>query len=105
MEMQSVRDMPRSENLHRIGGHRGWQRNIRYHPAIRPPELQRAVLLAIYVKAFLVDRAMMPPTEHGEIRQRRRSALRPMAEVMPLAERQPAPRESAAVIAVLECSP
>lgn len=67
MQMQSVRDMPRPEDLHRIGGHRGWQRDIRYHPAIRPPELKRAVVLAIDLEALLVDRAMMPPTEHGEV--------------------------------------
>ena len=48
---------------------------------------------------------MVPATEQGEIRERGWAALRPMMEVMALPERQPAAREAAALVAVLERAP
>src|SRR3972149_149279 len=64
-------------------------------PAVRPPEPERAVGLPIDLVPLLVNRAVVPATEQREVRERGRAALRPVAEVMPLAERQPAAREAA----------
>jgi len=49
-----------------------------------------------------MDRAVMPATQHGEIRQGGGAAVGPVLDVMPLAERQAAPRKATAVIAMLK---
>ena len=97
--------MPRAEGLDRIGGH--WDRSghLGQEPAIRPPERQRAVGLSIDVIALLVHRAVVPATEQREVRQRGRAALRPVADMMPLAGRQPAARKAAALVPVVERAP
>ncbi len=86
-----------------------WQcrrrRDIRQDAAVRPPEAKRAVGLSVDLITLLVDRAVMPATEQGEIRQRGRAALGPVADVMPFAEREPAAREATALVPVLECAP
>jgi hypothetical protein len=57
------------------------------------------------LEALLVDRAVMPATQHGEVRERRRAALRPVAQVMSLTEREPTAGEATTMIAMLERSP
>jgi hypothetical protein len=57
------------------------------------------------VKTLLVNRAMVPATEHREVGERCRTTMRPVAEVMPLAEGQAATREAAAPVAMQERSP
>src|SRR5712664_2724672 len=47
----------------------------------------------------------MPATEHYKVRQRGRASLRPVAEMMPLAEADAAPREAAAPVPMVERSP
>jgi hypothetical protein len=49
-----------------------------------------------------MDGAMVTPTEHREIRQRRRAAVRPVTDVMALAKAHAATREAAALIAVVK---
>ena len=49
-----------------------------------------------------MDRAVVPATEEREVRQRRRAAVRPVAEVMPLAEREPAAGKATALVPVVE---
>jgi len=49
-----------------------------------------------------VDRAVVPATEQGEIRQRGGTALRPVTNVMALSEADPTAREAAAAVAVVE---
>ena len=51
------------------------------------PKLQRAVGPALDLVALLVHRAVMAATEQREVRERGRAALRPVTEVMALAER------------------
>jgi hypothetical protein len=94
-----------SKGLDRIGGQCDWRRDLGQRPAIGPPEPERAVRLPIDLIALLVNRAMVPATQHGEVRERGRPTLRPMLDVMPLAEREPAAREAAAVIPVMESAP
>ena len=72
--------------MNRISGHRGWRRDVGQHSPVRPPELQRAVGLSGHLIAFFVHRAVMPATEQREIRERRRTAGRPVTDVMALAE-------------------
>src|SRR5437762_11551070 len=68
-------------------------------------EPKLAVRLSIKSVALLVDRAVVPATEHGEIRQRGGTALRPVTNVMALSEADPAAREAAAAVAVMERPP
>ena len=102
MESEPLRVVPRPEHLDGVGGHRGRGRHLGQRPAVRPPEPQRAVGLSFYLVALLVHRAVVPATEHGQVRERGRAALRPVAHVMPLAEREAAAREAAASVAVVE---
>ena len=50
--------------------------------------------LSIDLVALLVHRAVVPPAEQREICERRRAALRPVMEMMPLGEADPAAREA-----------
>jgi len=61
--------------------------------------------LSIELVALLVDGAVVAATEHGEIRERGGASLRPMTDVMPLAEADPAAREAAAAVSVMERPP
>ena len=105
VEAEPLRIVPLSEGLDRISGYRGRRWDIGQGTAVRPPELERAVGLSIHLVALLVDRAMVPATEEREVRQRGRAALRPVAHVMPLAQREAAAREAAATIPVVQRAP
>ncbi len=97
--------VPRPERLNRIGGYCGRRRDLRKGPAIWSPEPERAVRLSIDLVALLVDSAMVPTTQQREVRQRRRAALRPVLDVMALAEGHPAAREAAAAVPVVQRAP
>ena len=45
---------------------------------------------------------MVPATEQGEVGERGRAPVGPVAEVMPLGEAQSAPREAAALVPMVE---
>ena len=61
----------------RIGGHRGRRRHVGQRPAVRSPELERAVGLSLDLIALLVHRAVVPATEQREVRERRRARRAP----------------------------
>jgi hypothetical protein len=67
--------------------------------------LEHAVGLPNDLIALLMDRAMVPATEQGEIRERGWAALRPVPDVMPLAKGEPAAREAAAAVPVVKRAP
>ena len=69
---------------------------------VGPPELQCPVGPARDLEALLVHRAMMPGTEQREVGQRRRAPVRPVAEMMSLAEAHAAAREPAALVPMME---
>ena len=64
--------------------------------------MERPVGPAHDLVALLVHGAVMPTTEHGEVRERGRAAVGPVAQVMPLSEAQAAPREAAALVPMVE---
>ena len=105
VDPKALRVMTRAESLYGFNGHRGRWRHIREGPAIRAPERQRAVEPARDLETLLVHRAMMPAAEQGEVRERCRPAMRPVAEIMPLAMAHPAAREAAAPVPSVERSP
>jgi hypothetical protein len=56
-----------AEGLNRLDWHSARKQNVRQQQATRPPESKRSIRLSLDLKAFLVDGAMMPATEQGEI--------------------------------------
>jgi hypothetical protein len=90
------------EGLDRVGGYCGWEWNLGQGPAVRPPESKRAVGLSIDLIALLVHRAMVPATQQGEVREGCWPALRPVANVMAFAERQPATGDAAILVPMVE---
>jgi hypothetical protein len=104
-----VQDKPlpivsRSQDLHCIARYFRRTGDLGQKPAVRPVEPKLAVGLSLELVALLVNGAVVPPTEHGEIRERGGAALGPVTEVMPLAEPDPASRETAAAVSVMERS-
>jgi len=66
---------------------------------------KRAVHTPCDLIAFLVHRAVVAAAEQRQIRERGRASAGPVPQMMALAERYPAARETAAPVAVLECPP
>jgi hypothetical protein len=62
--------VPRPEALHGVGGYGARRRDVGQAPAVRPLELKCAVGPSLDVVALLVDCAMVPATEQGEVRER-----------------------------------
>jgi hypothetical protein len=97
--------VPRSEHVDRIFGDCGRRRDVGQRSSIRSPEPQLAVGLSFDLISLLVDRAVVAPAEHREIRERGGSALGPVTDMMALAERQAAAREPAAAVAMVKRAP
>src|SRR5206468_2143385 len=80
-------------------------RDLGQNLTVRAAEPKLAVGLSIELIALLVDGAMMPATEHGEVRERGGASIGPVMDVMALAEASAAAREAAAAVAVVERPP
>jgi hypothetical protein len=104
-DAKALRVVARVERLDGFNGHRGRWRHIRKGPAIRSLELERPIGPARDLEALLVHRAVMPAAEQREVRERGRSPVRPVAEMMPLAMAHAAAREAAALVSSVECAP
>src|SRR5207249_5750851 len=102
---EPLRIVPRSQDLYWIAGHRGRTRDLGQDPPVRAAEPKLTVGLAIDLVALFVNRAVVPATQQGEIRERGRASLRPVTDVMALAEPEPASREAAPAVSVVERSP
>jgi len=94
--------MPCSEIVHGIVRRLGWRRDVRYDAAIRPPETELAIRVAIDLVALLVDGTVVKATQHDQIRESGGPALRPVMNVVSLNERQPAAREAATLVTMQE---
>ena len=105
VETEPLRGVPCPERFQGIGGNRWGQWDLRYDPPVRSPEPERSVRLSIEVVAVFMDCAMVPATEQGQVRERRWTSVRPVANVMPLADTHSAPREAAAAVAMVQRSP
>ena len=105
VEAEALRGVMRSETLNRISGYRGQRRDVRQGSSVRPLEMKRAVRLMRDLVTLFVDGAMVAATEQREVRERRRAALRPVPDVMTLADGHAAAREAAAMVPMIERSP
>ena len=105
MQDKPLRIVPPSDDFHGIAGHCRWRWDLRQKPAVRAAEAKLAVGPSIELVALFVNGAMVPATEHGEIRERGGAPLGPVTDVMSLAEAHPAARETAAAVPVMERPP
>src|SRR5438093_374265 len=105
VDPKPLRRVPRSQNVGGIVRHVWRRRDFGQWPAVRAQESQFAVGQSLHLITLLVHRAMVAPTEQRQVRERGRAALRPVANVMALAEREAAAREAATFVAVVEHAP
>ena len=105
MQDEPLRIVPRSDGLHGIVGHVARNRDLGENPPVRAAELKLAVRSSIERVALLVHGAVVPATEQREIRERGGTAVRPVADVMPLAEPHATAWEAAAPVPVVERPP
>jgi hypothetical protein len=94
--------MPCAESLDGVGGDRRRRRDWGQDLAVWSSEAERSVGLSIDLISLLVNRAVVATTEQGQIRQRGRATVRPVADVMSLTEWKPTAREAAALVTVVE---
>jgi hypothetical protein len=102
---QPLRIVSCSQAFHWIAEHFSGTRHLGQKPAVQATEPQLAVGPSIELVAFLVNGAVVSPTEQGEIRERGGASLSPVMDVMALAESHPAARKAAAAISVMERPP
>ena len=102
MQNKPLRIVPLSDDFHGIAAHCRWRRDLRQKPAVWSAEAKLAVGPSIELVALLVNGAVVPPTEQGEIRERGGAPLCPVTDVMSLPEPEPAARETAAAVSVME---
>ena len=105
VETEALSFVSCSHALHRIAGHARRRRDIRQGPAIRTTELKLAVRPPIDLITLLMDGAMMPAAQQGEVRERGRASLGPMTDVVALADAHCAAREAAAPVTVEQRPP
>src|SRR5439155_1613217 len=102
VQVKSLRLMPRSQHVEGISWQRSNSRNLGKKSPVRTAEAQLSVGVSLDLVALFVNRAVMPTTENSEIRKCGRAAIRPVTDVMPLAETEAATREAAAAIAMVK---
>src|SRR5438094_2835488 len=86
VQVKSLRLMPRSQHVEGISWQRSNSRNLGKKSPVRTAEAQLSVGVSLDLVALFVNRAVMPTTENSEIRKCGRAAIRPVTDVMPLAE-------------------
>jgi len=97
--------MPRSQNVDGVVRQLWRRRHFGQRPAIRAPESELAVGLSLDVVTLLVNGAMVPATEQGQVRERRGATVGPVADVMALAGPKTTAREAAAAVSMVERAP
>src|ERR1700730_8574217 len=84
VETKALRFMHHPESLHGLLRHWGRRWHLRQRPAIWPPESQNPVRPARDLVTLLVHGPMMPAAQQCEVREHCWTAVRPVAEMMPL---------------------
>ena len=101
---KSFRGVPRSKDLHGIAGNVERRWHLGHEPAVRATEPKLAIGLSIELVALFVNRAVMPTTEQGEVRERGGAAVGPVTDVVALAKAGAAAREATAMVAMVQRS-
>src|ERR1700741_1942123 len=101
MQREPARHVPRAQHSQRIPGNVDRRRDLGKDAAVRATKLELAVGPPRDLITLFLDGAMVSPTEHREIGERRRPSLSPVPDVMALAEAHAAAGEATAAIAML----
>ena len=102
VQVEPVRFIPRSEDLHRIAAHLRRIRDLGQDLAVWAAESKLAIRLSIELVSLLMDGTMVAAAEQGEIRERGGAAVGPVTDVMTLTEANAAARKAAAAVSVVE---
>ena len=105
MEVEPVRFVPGPERFQGISPQFGNRWHFGEELAVRTPEPEPALRQSLDLEALLVDRAVVPAAEHGEIRQRCRAAVGPVPDVMALAKSHPTARKATAPVTMMQRPP
>jgi len=97
--------VPRSEDIDGSGGHLSRRRDCGQHTAVRTPECELTVRLSFHLVAVLVNSTMVATTQQREVRQRGGASVRPVTNVMTLAEPYATAGEPTAAVATVERAP
>src|SRR5262249_5103381 len=105
VQAQAFGFIPRADHRRRIATYLRPTRDLRQKITVRPSEAKLAIRSSLDLVAFLMNGAMVPTAEQGEVRERGGPAVGPVLNVMALAETSPTAGESAAAVSVMERSP
>src|SRR6266545_4638170 len=105
VDPEALRVVTCAESPDGITEHCSRRRHLRQRAPVRPLESKRPVGPARDLVALLVNGAVMPAAEERQVRERRRAAVRPVTEVIPLAEADAAAGEAAAPVPMVERAP
>ena len=101
VQVQALRLVRRAQDTERIVRDPGRRWHLGQQLASRTAEPQLAVRFALDLDALFMHRAVVPATQDRQIRERRRSALRPVLDVMALSDPHAAPRKATTAVAML----
>src|SRR5688500_4734832 len=101
-DAKTLRLTTRLDHRVRVAGQPRRRRHVRQRAAVRSPELKRSVWPSNNLVSLLVHASVMTTTENHEVGKRGGAALRPVADVMPLADAHAAAGEAAALVPMLE---
>jgi hypothetical protein len=105
VQVQPVLLMARPQKPHRIAGDCGGVRDLREKLSVRTSKPELAAGQSLHLVALFVNCTVMPTTQQREIGQRGRTALRPVVNVMSLADADTAAREATTGVSVVQGAP
>src|SRR6266850_2954864 len=99
---QTLLVVPCSQSSDGMSAYLRRARHLGQRAAIGTAEPKLASGIAFDLITLFVHGTMVAPTEHGQVRKRRRPSLSPVTDVMTLAEAHAAAREAAAAVAMMK---
>jgi hypothetical protein len=93
------------KSFHGIPAHLRDRRDVGQKTAVGTAEAKLTVSQSIDLVTLFVNSAVVTATEHGEIRERGRASVRPVADVVALTEACSTAREATAVVAMEQRPP
>jgi hypothetical protein len=105
VQREPLRLMLCPESLHGVPTNLWGRRDVGQQPTVRTAEAQLTIGQSIDLVALFVNSAVVPATEHGEIRQRSGASVGPVTDVVALTEPRSTAREATAAVAMQQRSP
>ena len=102
VDADAIHDIGLTQRIRGIPGDGRLRGNVRERSPVGSSELECAVRMSHHRITVLMHRTVMPATEQHQIRERRRSPVRPVLDVVALTDADFAPREATPVVPVLQ---